>query len=369
MAILSYADWTADSYAFHSDRNETLHITQPLDKSKFFDTVRRIDSRTNTCIYCQCPLTSVLDERGALVEHGLGRETNQVHECKNCGWWNYEYRYERQGYVWHRDDTLKVLYRGIVKRFALSSSEAPINDLRKTISRTPSLVYKVSPKRMEELVRYCFESYFRCNVKHCGRSHDGGFDLVVVESDEPILVQVKRRGAEKKSEGVAAVRELLGVMVIQRTASGIFVTTAPRFSSAAMKARNKVIHDNSVRRFDLIDLDRLMCLLRCAKRNRFTSDQPPWHKAVQPLQCMANPDYDSYKVSRDSYGVRREFCRDRLKRKRLSSNLGPSVDADPDWVIDFLLEAIGFDTEYYRQTGSLLQVPFWSPSRVRGASF
>jgi hypothetical protein len=38
-----------------------------------------------------------------------------------------------------------------------------------------------------------FKDYFDCEVIHCGRSHDGGIDLILISADEPTVIQVKPR--------------------------------------------------------------------------------------------------------------------------------------------------------------------------------
>lgn len=46
---------------------------------------------------------------------------------------------------------------------------------------------------MEELVASVFRDFYECEVEVVGKSNDGGVDVIVIDSDNPIMVQVKRR--------------------------------------------------------------------------------------------------------------------------------------------------------------------------------
>lgn len=80
-------------------------------------------------------------------------------------------------------------------------------------------------KRFEELVAAYFrEKTFRTESLVCGA--DGGIDIKLYAGDkrEPLaVVQCKAWNTQKV--GVKPVRELLGVMVHEKVAKGIFVTT------------------------------------------------------------------------------------------------------------------------------------------------
>jgi hypothetical protein len=54
-----------------------------------------------------------------------------------------------------------------------------------------------------------------------------------VAAEVPWAVQVKRRGDSVRAEGPQAVREFVGALVVSGHRSGLYVTTAPRFSTAA----------------------------------------------------------------------------------------------------------------------------------------
>jgi hypothetical protein len=46
---------------------------------------------------------------------------------------------------------------------------------------------------MEELVASVLPEHFACTAHVVGKTNDGGVDLILIDADEPIIVQVKRR--------------------------------------------------------------------------------------------------------------------------------------------------------------------------------
>jgi len=56
-----------------------------------------------------------------------------------------------------------------------------------------SILYDVDPYKLEDIAQVVFSAYYNCEIKHVGKTGDGGKDLLIVQSDDPILVQVKRR--------------------------------------------------------------------------------------------------------------------------------------------------------------------------------
>jgi restriction system protein len=264
MTILCYSDWTRSAYS-HNERGE------PIICRRWGSDCQRIATAIDhqgkiDCIYCRKLMRLVFHESAdGWPGDGTSYGCNRVYECRNCGWWFYDYAYALDHYQ-PMDSEDRELYRGIVKRFDLSFSRAPLSNLREVIKRDPSLLYKISPRKMEEMVKYCFEAHFGCEVEHCGRSHDGGVDLVMVQADEPVLIQVKRRESPRKAESIGAVREFLGAMLLKRSRSGIFVTTADHFSADAVTAISWAIDEELVRRLIcLISPDLCRC---CGLRSR-----------------------------------------------------------------------------------------------------
>ncbi|MCP4371664.1 MAG: restriction endonuclease [Deltaproteobacteria bacterium] len=94
-------------------------------------------------------------------------------------------------------------------------------------------IKSLSPIDVEKLIGEILCQYFQCDVRHVGRSHDRGIDLVMVKSDHDIAVQIKHRMKSDRVEGVALVRDFVGAMVGERYSEGIYITTAKDFSTPA----------------------------------------------------------------------------------------------------------------------------------------
>lgn len=64
------------------------------------------------------------------------------------------------------------------------------------------------------------------------------FRLLIDAEKEKWLIQVKRRGSQRNTEGVGTIRDILGAMVVENALKGIVVSTAERFSQDAIQAAN-----------------------------------------------------------------------------------------------------------------------------------
>ena len=104
------------------------------------------------------------------------------------------------------------------------------------------LLRQIEWKRVEELTAAYFrEKTFRTETIQAGA--DGGIDVklfVQGKTDPFAVVQCKAWNA--KSVGVAPVRELLGVMVHEKVAKGIFVTTGDYTPDAVAFAKTNPIN-------------------------------------------------------------------------------------------------------------------------------
>jgi HJR/Mrr/RecB family endonuclease len=130
---------------------------------------------------------------------------------------------------------------------------------------------------MEELVGFVFSDFFNCEVQYCGKSHDGGIDLVLVMADKPVLVQVKRRMKPTDVEPVSSVREFLGAALLAGHTDCIFVTSADHFSSVGQAAARKALTRGLVTRYDLIDRRRFLDILDLVR----TTKTEVWKEQVQ----------------------------------------------------------------------------------------
>lgn len=80
-----------------------------------------------------------------------------------------------------------ILHRTTTIPQALS---AGITDLQKETDK----LFRMNPSRFEKFVGEVMSAFYACEVTHCGKSHDGGIDLLLLRSDIGFVpVQVKRR--------------------------------------------------------------------------------------------------------------------------------------------------------------------------------
>lgn len=69
-----------------------------------------------------------------------------------------------------------------------------------------------------------------CEVHQLGYTRDGGIDLILLDGDDQIAVQVKRREDHRKAEPVTGTREFLGAALLASHDDLIYVSNAERFS-------------------------------------------------------------------------------------------------------------------------------------------
>jgi restriction system protein len=91
---------------------------------------------------------------------------------------------------------------------------------------------------------------------------DGGIDLIIASKNGVMrrAVQVKRRLA-RKVESIQEVRNFVGALLLHGEQTGIFVTTASRFSKPALLIPNNKNLERAKLRLDLIDGERLCELI------------------------------------------------------------------------------------------------------------
>lgn len=185
---------------------------------------------------------------------GTFNQMEYVVQCPDCGWWEYRYKNQSDAILDRiRASDLKIV-TSVLKKYEDSSKTVPIQMLNKYIFDHPDKIYGISDKKMEELVQSVFSNYYKCHVELVGKSHDGGKDLILVDSNTPSFVQVKRRMSPTKVEAVLGIRELLGATILSDNAkSCIFVTTADHFSKPAQTAAQKAVEKHLVEKFELID--------------------------------------------------------------------------------------------------------------------
>ena len=130
----------------------------------------------------------------------------------------------------------------------------PIAALRETLTKSPSLLHEIHPIKCEELVGAVLRDHMDCEVKHVGRTGDGGIDLILISGSTQFVVQVKRRVDPQSTEGIVPIRELIGAMILGEHKNGIFVSTSKTFSKAAKLAASVVpAKTKNIEKLELID--------------------------------------------------------------------------------------------------------------------
>ncbi|MEO8527778.1 MAG: restriction endonuclease [Pseudolysinimonas sp.] len=229
------------------------------------------------CKYCQRTMHEVYDE----VQGEWGSSAYRrirTFACA-CGWWNSEDVYQAVAYPEYGDafNWQAVNSQGCLRAFSVSDSEIPTATLREALARDRADLRHVDPYKLERLVGDVMSDFFNCEVRHVGRAGDGGIDLLLMDGDSPRAIQVKRRSREV-AEAVSFVREFVGAMLLGGHISGMFVTTAPRFSAAAESTAALAVSKSLVSRIDLVDADSLLSFIRA------TPPTPSWQDITPTLE-------------------------------------------------------------------------------------
>lgn len=191
-------------------------------------------------------------------------ETNILFECKTCGWWEIERKFEAGG-IEGDVAYAAIHHEALAKIFNTEGAEAPTTALVEHLRKVPDFLYGVNKKKMEEIVQYIFSSFYACEVEHCGKSHNGGIDLIMIDSDEPTLIQVKCRERKDCVESISKIREFLGAMWIKQSRKGIYVTTADHYSSVSKRTINQMISEKILDSFEMVDYKRFVEMLNIVK--------------------------------------------------------------------------------------------------------
>lgn len=251
--LIDYSDYVEDNYKFRRhgviDNFTDVPYAEPRDRSRFF-------KKRGHCPFCRKDIGPkfsdyVGDPLGGLI--GIG---STVWECPDCLWWEFARKFldadsstDQDINEWYDEK----LYHGVAKRFAVSDRRLPVSLCLNELQNRKESLYDLDPYVMEELVQYVFSSMFDCEVQHVGRTGDGGIDLIVVNSDDPILVQVKRHSSPDAVESVSVVREFIGAMYLRGSFDGIVVSTARKFSNAAQAEIRTGLQNRKFRTFSLVD--------------------------------------------------------------------------------------------------------------------
>jgi hypothetical protein len=253
-------------------------ITTSLDEINYEDDEFRLinyysDYFDNpVCDICHSELEVVFLERKErrIEKTRYSNHVYKVYECPNCNWWklldNYGYGDVKDDHELGLDDFRKTLNKGIIKSYDIDDKATPLDVLNNEIKKNPELLYSIHPKNFELLTRDVFSEFYKCEVLHCGKSHDGGIDLLMINSDDPILIQCKRRELPDKIEPISAIREFIGALFIEDRNKGIYVTTARDFSRNTKKMIKEQLSKRKFERFDLVNYNDFVSMHNLANK-------------------------------------------------------------------------------------------------------
>jgi HJR/Mrr/RecB family endonuclease len=196
-----------------------------------------------------------------------------------CGWWSILHDETPDAHNLYSPPTSRTHIRAVLRRFDVMDQRLSVEALRTEIKRRPQVLDAIGPRKMEELASSVMGDFFPgCKSKICGKSGDGGIDLLLVMADKPFAVQVKHRQRVDKAEPVNAVREFIGAMLLEDMAHGIYVTTAEHFSPASQNAASKILRNGKVQEFKLIDRRSFLEMIAATARQV----SQPWLQYIPP---------------------------------------------------------------------------------------
>lgn len=112
-------------------------------------------------------------------------------------------------------------------------------ELTKYLLKNPDGLYKLSPRKFEELVAYLMEKN-GYEVSLTQQSKDGGIDIFALRKDDfgnfLTIVECKKY-ARSRPVGVGIVRSMYGVLNVENASHGIIATTSTFTSGANKMAR------------------------------------------------------------------------------------------------------------------------------------
>lgn len=198
-------------------------------------------------------------------------EIESVWSCPTCGWWEHEFYRETDA----PQESLKIweveVNSAILRKYEVGDKSVPIEVLKDYIVENPDKIFSIHDKKMEELVASVFREHHNCTVEIVGKACDGGIDLILIDSDVPTLIQVKRRTNPSAVESVSVIRELLGATLLAGSNKCIFVTTANHFSNPAKDAANEALKRSFVKTYDLIDCEKFFAIMNLYKKDDYIS--------------------------------------------------------------------------------------------------
>ena len=163
-----------------------------------------------------------------------------------------EFEYEAPEIL--KDSSIILLYderETISKNTQLHSDLIIVNnELIDFLKRNPKLLYKLNPKKFEEIVAELL-SDMGYAVELTKKTRDGGVDIFATQKTgvgETLLIVDCKRYAPHKHIGVSMIRSLYGITEQLKASMGLIATTS-YFSEPAVEFKNQVKHRISLKNY------------------------------------------------------------------------------------------------------------------------
>lgn len=236
------------------------------------------ESNTSICPFCKSSTNkkheNFLNENPNWLGGGRHFVNEYVSCCDGCGWWRIHTYKETDGDI---EGISTIIKNAVLKKYDLHSKDVPIKALQEYLRNNFDDVIHIHDRQMEKLVQSVFSEHFSCEVEHVGKSHDGGIDLILVQSDSPTVIQVKRRRSLSHVEGVSGIRELLGATLLKGSKNCIYVSTCNKFSDASIETAAQAVDLGILESYALYDFSRFSDALKLTK----ASNPEPWREFLE----------------------------------------------------------------------------------------
>jgi restriction system protein len=242
-----------------------------------------------SCVYCGHTLK--LRNKHYHVDHFLGITECGIHTlvCTGCGWWM-----TIEGRIGHFDNGEEwrpspILYPSALLAFDTASMYVPARILATELTNNSLDFRRMHPTAIERFAQEILSGVYSCEVRHVGRTGDGGIDLLMLQSDSPVVIQVKHRRDSSAIEYISVIREFLGAMVVKNYRKGIFITTAHRYSRGAKRLSVDATKESlAVDSLELVDCRKLVEMTRILSN---TNDNTPWMRlSCYQTSCSGGDD-------------------------------------------------------------------------------
>lgn len=193
------------------------------------------------CLYCGIPYENIQDEEEVV-------DYRWTSTCLMCGHWLVG---QSGGTCYHITDALDS---AILRRLDIDDPEVLLAELGSHLRVHFADIYQLSYLRFEQLVADVFKQQ-GYRVRCTARSHDGGYDLILLErnTDDVTIVECKRY-SDHRPITVGITREVMGVQLVEGFRRAKIVTTS-RFTRSSQRLAQKLNSGSSQFALDLVDAE------------------------------------------------------------------------------------------------------------------